>query len=216
MRLGGIDIDPVVALERCNVKPRAIRNQGITADTGNGGFEMEASGDRNGNDFVVVRSKDGGELADPSGVAAPGKADEEFAGDAKNVAALECAGEIDVFELSKCRKRFGERSCFGAARIGAKRQDDGQLVEDDSGVFDEHGIWKRGFGGQRDDAGAQSFEEFFVSVVLLLRSGKINRAAIDERNLTMDDGRTDGARDGGEHRAMEFTLDLLERQPRSV
>jgi hypothetical protein len=36
-------------------------------------------------------------------------------------------------------------------------------------------------------------------VVLLLSLQKIDRAAVDEGDFAMDNGGTDGARDGGEH-----------------
>ena len=80
---------------------------------------MQAAGDGHGDDFVPVRSEDGGELANAFGVAAPSEADEKFAADAKDVAALEGTGKRNVGELSKGRKRLCERSRLGAARLCA-------------------------------------------------------------------------------------------------
>ena len=114
--LGGIDVDPVVGSKRRAVKPGAIGKKRVATDVGNGGFEMQAAGDGYGDDFVIVRSEDGGELAKALGIAAPGEADKKFAADANNVATFQGAGERDVGQLSKGRKGFGERGRFGAAR----------------------------------------------------------------------------------------------------
>lgn len=197
--LSGIDVDPVVGGKRGDIKPGAIREKRVATDVGDGGLEVQAAGYGDGDDFVLVRSEDGSELAKALGVAAPGESDKKFAADAKDVATFEGTGERDVGELSKGSKGFGERGRFGAARRGAQRQDDGQLVEDDSGVFDEHGIRKCRLRGEREDAGTQFFEEHFVGVVLVLRYGKIDGLAIDEGDFAMRHGGTDGARDGGEH-----------------
>src|SRR5882672_8835326 len=91
--LGGIDVDPVVAGEWRGVKPGAIHEQRVAADVGDGGLEMEAAGYGDGDDFVVVRSKDGSELAKAPGVAPFGETDIKFAADAKDVATFKGAGE---------------------------------------------------------------------------------------------------------------------------
>ena len=49
-----------------------------------GGFEMKATGDGNCDDFIVVRRKNGGKLADAFRVAALGQADKELPSDAKD------------------------------------------------------------------------------------------------------------------------------------
>ena len=88
---------------------------------------------------------------------------------------------------------------FGAAGIGAQGKDDGQFVEDDGGIFDEHGIGESGFGGERDDFGAELFEELFVGVMLFAGFGEVDGAAVEEGEFAIDDGGADGAGDGGEH-----------------
>lgn len=117
--LGGIDVDPVVAREWGAVKPGAIGEERVAADVGDGRFEMQAAGGGHGDDFVLVRSEDGSELANAFGVAAPGEADKKLAADAKDISTFEGAGKSDVFERSKRRKRLGERSRFWAARLRA-------------------------------------------------------------------------------------------------
>ena len=117
--LGRIDVDPVVGGKRGGVKPGAIGEQRVATDVGDGRFEVQAAGYGDGDDFVLVRSEDGGELAKALGVAAPGEAGKKFAADAKDVATFQGAGELDVGELSKGRKSLGERGCFRAARRGA-------------------------------------------------------------------------------------------------
>ena len=113
--LSWIDVDPFVGGERRGIKPGAISEKCVAADVGDGRFEMQATGNGHGDDFVLVRSKDGSELANALGVAAPSETDEKFAADTKDVAALEGTGKGDVGELSKGRKCFGERGRFGAA-----------------------------------------------------------------------------------------------------
>jgi hypothetical protein len=109
------------------------------------------------------------------------------------------AGQRDGFELSKLRERLCERGSFGAARFGAKRQDDSQLVENDGGVFDEHGIGKSRFRRQRNEPCTEFFKKVLVGTVLLLRAGKIDRFSVDKGEFAMDDGRTDGTRYSSEH-----------------
>ena len=38
MRLGGIDVDPIVSAERRGIKPDAIGKKRVVADVGDGGF----------------------------------------------------------------------------------------------------------------------------------------------------------------------------------
>lgn len=138
----------------------------MATETGDGGLEMQAACDGDGDDFVVVRSEDVGQLAYAIGVTAFGEADEKFAADTQNVAAFEGAGERDTLQFAKFGNGLGERSSFGAARFGAQRKNNGELIEDDGGILDEHGIGEIGLGGKRDDASAEFCEEGFVGVVL--------------------------------------------------
>src|SRR6267143_4594714 len=123
MRLGGINVDPLMASERCGIKPCAVGEERVAAEMRDGGFEMKATGDGNCDDFIVVRRKNGGKLANAFGVAAPGEADKELSADAKDIAAFESAGERNVFELSKLGECLSERRCLTAARLRAQRQD---------------------------------------------------------------------------------------------
>ena len=119
VRLGGMDVDPVVGGKRRDIKPGAIGKERVAADVGDSRLEMQAAGDGDGDDFVIVRSEDGSELAKALGVAAFGEADKKLAADAQDISTFEGAGKSDVSELSKGRKRLGERSGFGAARLRA-------------------------------------------------------------------------------------------------
>src|ERR1700676_2129848 len=160
---------------------------------------MQAAGHRNRNDFVLVRSDDLGELAEALGVAAARQADEEFAVDAEDVAAFDGAGKLNVRELAERRKRLRESSGFGTARGSAERENDGDFVENDSRIFNEHGIGERGLGRKREHASAETFEQLFVSAMLLLGFLQIDGLAIDEAELAIGEGRADGTSDGGEH-----------------
>jgi hypothetical protein len=199
VRLGGIDVDPIVTDKGRDVEPGTIREEGIAAEIRDGGLEMKAAGHRHRNNFIVVRRKNGGKLADAFGVAALGEADEECSADAKDIAAFECAGKRNGLELSKLGERVSERRRFAAASFRAKRQYHRQFIEDDGGVFDEHGVGKIGFGGKRNNAGAQFSKKVFVRVVLLLSGSQIDGLAINEGKFAVDDGRADGPCDGYEH-----------------
>jgi hypothetical protein len=195
----GIDFNPVVAGERYGFKPGAVRKECVAAEIGDGRFQMETARDRNGDDFVVVRSKNDGKLTKAFGVAARGEAHKELLADMQNVAAFESAGKGNIFELAELRERLGKGCGFAAARFRAERQNHRQFVQDNGRVFDEHGIGKLRFGGKRDDAGAKLFQNFFVGMMLRLRRGQVDRFPINEGKFAIDDGWADSAGDGGEH-----------------
>jgi hypothetical protein len=160
---------------------------------------MQAAGHRDADDFVIVWGEDGGELANAFGIAAFGEADEKFAADPKYITALERAGKSDVFEFARLADGLRQRGGFGAARFGAKGENDGDFVKDDGGILNEHGVGKIWFGGKRNNISAECFEELFVSVMLGAGDFEVDRLARNKAELAIDDGGTDGARDGGEH-----------------
>ena len=121
VRLGGINVDPIMAGERCSVKPCAVCKERITAEMRNRGFQMQAAGDGNADDLIVVRGANGGELADAFGVAALGETDKKLAADTKDIATFESAGKRNVFELSKLGERLGERRGLAAAGLRSER-----------------------------------------------------------------------------------------------
>jgi len=92
---------------------------------------------------------------------------------------------------------------LAAAGLRSERQDHRQFIENDSGVFDEHGIGKIGLGGKRNNARAQLAKQLLVGAVLLLGCGQINGLAVDEGKFAMDDGWADSTRDGGKHSRRE-------------
>ncbi len=154
----GIDVDPVIDGKGRWIEPGTVGEERVAAEVGDGRLEVEAAGDGDGDDFVKVRRKDGSELAYAFGVASFGYTDEEFAANAENVAPLERAGECDVFEFAKFGKGLSERRGFWTTRIGAERKNNGEFIEDDSRIFDEHGIGEVGLGGKRNNAGAEFCE----------------------------------------------------------
>src|SRR5260370_39112924 len=109
---------------------------------GDGGFQMKAAGDGNGDDFIVVRRKNGAKLADAFGAAAPGEADKQLPADAKDVATFESAGKRNVFELSKLGELLSEGRRFAAAGLRSERQGHRQFIEDHGGGFLAHGAGK--------------------------------------------------------------------------
>src|SRR2546422_7954234 len=182
---------------------------------GDGGFQMKTAGDRNGDDFVIVGSEDGGKLEDAFGVAALGKPDKEPASDAQNVTTFESAGKRNVFQLSKSGEGLRERRRLAAAGFRSERQNHRQFIENNGGIFNKDGVWEIGFGGKRDNAGAQLAEQSLISVVLLLCGGQINAFAVDEGKLAIDDGWANATCDSGEHGKQRSLHEiLLRRGPR--
>jgi len=203
VRLGRMDVYPLLAGERIGIEPGAVGKEGIAAEIRDRRFEMKTAGDGNGDYFIVVRRKNCGELADTFGVAAPGEANDEFSADAQNIASFKCAGKSDVCELSKLGKGLRERGGLAAAGFRSERQDYGQFIENDGRVFDKHGVGKIGLDGKRNHASAQFGEQFLISVMLPLGGGQIDGPAIDEGKFAMDDGGADAACDGCEHSSRE-------------
>src|SRR5690348_5558602 len=127
---------------------------------------MQAASDGNGDDFIVVRRKNGGKLADAFRVAALGEADKELTADAKDVAAFKSPWKRNVFELSKPGESTRERLSLGTASFRSEREDHPQFIENDCRIFDKHGVGQSRFGGKRNNAGAQLPEQIIVSMVL--------------------------------------------------
>ena len=177
----------------------AVGEQCVVAKKGNGGFEVQAAGHRDGDNFVAVGLDDLRELADAFRVAAFGESHKKLAADAKNVPAFERSGKLDVGEFAVLRKLLREQVGFAAAALRAQWQNDREFIEHDSGIFDEHRVGEMGLGGKRDDTGSQFGEEHFIGLMLLPRAGQVNRLAVNKRKLAMDDGWTDGSRDGCKH-----------------
>src|SRR3981081_1425627 len=157
---------------------------------------MKAAGNGNGDDLIAERRKKGGKLADAFGVGAPGEADKEFSADAKDVATFESSGKRNGFELSKPGETWGPRGPSAAAGFRSKRQNHRQFIENDGGVFDEHGVGKIGLGGRRNAHSAHFAGQPLVGVVLLLGYGQIDGLAIDEGKFAIDYGWADGTCDG--------------------
>ena len=132
---------------------------------------MQAASDKDGDDFIVVRRKYSGKLADAFGVAALGETDKEPSVDAKDIAAFESSWKRNVFELSKPGKSVSERLSLTTASFRSERQDHRQFIEHDGRIFDKHGVGKSRLGGKRNNAGAQFTEQLFVRVVLFLGYG---------------------------------------------
>lgn len=73
-----------------------------------------------------------------------------------------------------------ERGGFRTARLCAEWKNDGEFIEDYGGIFDEHGIGESGLGGERNDAGAESFEKLFIGAVLRTSDMQVDRLARNE------------------------------------
>jgi hypothetical protein len=117
--------------------------------------------------------------------------------DAKDIAAFDRGRSGDVVQLAKWRQGFRERLGLRLTRFCAEREDDGEFVDDNGGIFDKHRIGQSRFGGERVDADAELREEMFVGSVLSLRLGEVNRLAFDESKLALSESRAYGAGNGG-------------------
>jgi hypothetical protein len=56
----GGNIEPEIPGERSGVEPGTIGEEDVAAEVGDGGFQVEAAGDGNDDDFVIVRREEGG------------------------------------------------------------------------------------------------------------------------------------------------------------
>lgn len=88
---------------------------------------------------------------------------------------------------------------FRAAGIGAERENDSELIEDDGGILYKHGIREKILGGQRNYVSAEFLEQLFIGAMLLDCDREINRRSRNETKLAIQDGGTDGTGDGCEH-----------------
>src|SRR5260370_26977459 len=117
-----------------------------------GRFQMQAASEGNGDDFIVVRGKNGGKLADAFGIAALGEADENFPPDAKDIATLESTRERDVFERSKLGEHLSERRPLAAAGFRSQPQNHRQFIGNDGWGFGGHGVRGIWVGGREKKA----------------------------------------------------------------
>ena len=146
MRFGGIYVDPIEGRKGRGVEPGTVGEERVSAEISYSRFEMQAASDRNGDDFIIVPGEDGGELSDAFRVAALGKANEYLSVDVQDIAAFESAGERYIFELAKLAERMRERRGLTSTGFSSERQNDRQFIENNHGIFDEHGIRKLGLG----------------------------------------------------------------------
>lgn len=199
VRLGWIDVHPVVSREKRRIKPGAIGEESVVRESGDGRFEMQTAGHWHADDLVAMRRNNAGQLRDAFGIAASGEANIKFAAETKNVASLDGAGKLDVFEPAKRFECSGDGGGFWAPGFSAERKNNSQFVEHQGGVLDEHGVREIGFGRKRDDARAESAEEILVGVMLCVGFGEIDGLASNETEFALRKCRTDGASNGGKH-----------------
>ena len=85
-----------------------------------------------------------------------------------------------MFKSAEFEKGLRERSGFRAAGLSAEGKDDGELIENDGGILDEHRVWEIRLRGERNDTSAESFEKLFVGEMLGPGDFEINGLARDE------------------------------------
>ena len=135
------------------------------------------------------------------------------AADAEDVPALKGAGRGDLEGAGTDRAEGGsEQRDFGAAAERAGAGEDGELVEDERGILDEHRIGQ--VGGLREhgdgDAGGAQFGD--VGRVLRVGAGEVELLPWQVRELAGGERAAEGADKavgvGGEH-AGEVAADFL-------
>jgi hypothetical protein len=84
---------------------------------------------------------------------------------------------LKVNQRAILRKNSGYAGGFGAPRIRAGPCDDGDFIEDDCGVFDEHRIGQVPRGWSAANLYVQGSERIFIGGVLLNGAGNIDRLA---------------------------------------
>src|SRR2546429_7000678 len=149
---------------------------------------MQAASDKDGDDFIVVRRKYSGKLADAFGVAALGETDKEPSVDAKDIAAFESSWKRNVFELSKPGKSVSERLSLTTASFRSERQDHRQFIEHDGRIFDKHGVGKSRLGWHANKSSSQVTQQLFGRRVLVLGYRQIHGLAGNGKKLASDGG----------------------------
>lgn len=104
-----------------------------------------------------------------------------------------------MLKFTKRRESLSDGRGFRAAGVGAERENDSELIEDDGGILYKQGIREKVLGGQRDYASAEFLEHLFIGAMLLDCDSEINRRTRNETQLAIQDGGTDGTGDGCEH-----------------
>jgi hypothetical protein len=85
-----------------------------------------------------------------------------------------------VFKSPKFGNGLGQGNGFRAAGLSAEGKDEGELIENDGGILDEHGVGKIRLRGEGNDTSAEFFEKLFVGEMLRTGDFEINGLARDE------------------------------------
>ncbi len=86
-----------------------------------------------------------------------------------------------MFKFAEFEEGLRERSGFRAAGLSAEGKDDGELIENDGGILDEHGVGEIGLRGEGNNTSAEFIEKLFVGEMLRTGDFEINGLA---RNKT--------------------------------
>ena len=126
-------------------------------------------------------------------------ADVQRAVQAQHVAAVDRRRRLNVHERSIVLKHRSDAPCLSLSGLGARSGDDRDLVEHDRGIFDEDRVRELGRSRDADDRAAVPRQRVLVLIVLCRRTRSVDGLTLDERQLTIADGRTDRTGDGNAH-----------------
>ena len=101
---------------------------------------MKAAVNLDGLDCVPEPVEDPLHLCNSLLVGAAGDTNEHALAHHQHVAAIQTTGRLNEAKSAARTKRFGHGHRFASARCGTRPGDDGQLVEDNGGILDKHGI----------------------------------------------------------------------------
>ena len=124
-----------------------MAQHGAVGQRGHGALQVQHLLDRHLDCLGTQRRQQFGKLTDAFRVRAAAPAGIDPAADLQHIAAVECAGRLDVRDpVAEVANGALGRSGLGLALIGAGSGDDGEVTEDNNGVFDEDRVRAVGCG----------------------------------------------------------------------
>src|SRR5579862_9242852 len=156
-------------------------------------------------DRVAKRREVPRHLRDRRAIGPPRVADEHPLADDQHVAAVYRPRRLDVHERTIRRQRLDDGGRLAAPRLGARMRNDGDLVEHDGDVLDEHRVRHLIAGREPHDRAADLLQRLLVGTVLAPRRLDIDRLAREMRQLAPHDGRAEIARESHPHGAPRQT-----------
>src|SRR5687767_3231768 len=136
---------------------------------------METAGDIDGANAVIERFKDHAQFVYSITVRATGEPYIKRAADAHDISPLERSAPVDAPERTMRRQGSGRARNFPAPSRSAHLRNDGDLINDNSRVFNEYGVGELMLGREQHRLNSQLSETIPVSRMLPHRFLVIDR-----------------------------------------